>query len=203
MAERERRRVNEWATITETTLTTTRISRGYKVRGEKPFHPLPFPPLSAPATFICSERVAANNGRITMACLPWIEILVNFTHAHRVSSSVFGYWEHDDLDEARFSRTCYVTRGSLSISFFYIFLYIYYSFFFGDENCEFEITSNFFPSKVILFLRFIEVSLSTFYILYCHCSSPFSNSFFCRWKWNFSKFLRWSVSIFRINNFFL
>lgn len=92
------------------------------------------------------------------------------------------------------------------ISFYLLFLfyiYIYYSLFFGDENCEFEITSNFFPSKVILFLRFIEVSLSTFYILYCHCSSPFSNSFFWRWKWNFSKFLRWSVSIFRINNFFL
>lgn len=130
--ERERRRVNEWATITETTLTTTRISRGYKVRGEKPFHPFPFPPLSALATFICSERVAANNGRITMACLPWIEILVNFTHAHRVSSSVFGYWEHDDLDEARFSRTCYVTRGSLSISFFYfIYIYILFSLFRG------------------------------------------------------------------------
>lgn len=132
MAERERRRVNEWATITETTLTTTRISRGYKVRGEKPFHPLPFPPLSAPATFICSERVAANNGRITMACLPWIEILVNFTHAHRVSSSVFGYWEHDDLDEARFSRTYVTWRGDLFLSpFFILYIYILFSLFRG------------------------------------------------------------------------
>lgn len=175
--ERERRRVNEWATITETTLTTTRISRGYKVRGEKPFHPLPFPSLSAPATFICSERVAANNGRITMACLPWIEILVNFTHAHRVSSSVFGYWEHDDLDEDFPGLVTW--REDLFLSpFFILYIYIYYSLFFGDENCEFEITSNFFPSKVILFLRFIEVSLSTFYILYCHCHLEMKVKFF-------------------------
>lgn len=74
-----------------------------------------------------------------------------------------------------------LTLRDEGISFYLLFLfyiYIYYSLFFGDENCEFEITSNFFPSKVILFLRFIEVSLSTFYILYCHCHLEMKVKFF-------------------------
>lgn len=57
----------------------------------------------------------------------------------------------------------------LSSFFFLFFLYIYYSLFFGDENCEFEITSNFFPSKIF------EIHWSvSFYFLYIILSLFFS-----------------------------
>lgn len=120
------------------TLTTTRISRGYKARGL--FIPLPrFPsPLSARAALICSERVAANNGRITMACLPWIEILVNFVHAHPFDLSP----RYIRVLRARWLGRSTIFQDSLrDKGIFFYFSYTLSSLFrilpfLGDENFE-------------------------------------------------------------------